>query len=352
MGHALAQFLAQKISDETGDAVETIVSHEEFYPELLLLAEDMKRGLSSKQSSKNVLMYGGERIRAEVTRDEFDHLTRPLLDRTIEMTRGVLDRAAQKSLPGPRKILLVGGSTYMPQVEERMKREFPHLDLRQIDPNQIVAKGAALYGLKTMLEDEAIRIINESSGADRQIDDIQSGNRSQVEQALAQAGEQFGLAPQAAVSLGGQRVNNVTSRSFGIQVHIEELRQTRVHNMVHVDERVPCDRAETFPTLENGQSSVDIVIFENEMRTDKDHPLVEEGSCTELAKVQLDFGGPFPKGSPIEVTFRLSGDGLLDVNARHKDTGKEVDVHLVVKGVISDDAAREAAREIASLAVT
>ena len=149
---ALAQFLAQKVSEETGEAVEAIVGHEEFYPELLLLAEDMKKGLSSKQSAKNVLMYGGERIRAEVTREEFDNLTRHLLDRTIEMTRSVLDRAVQKSLPPPCKILLVGGSTYMPQVEERIKREFPQLEIRQQDPNQIVAKGAALWA-----EDDAGR---------------------------------------------------------------------------------------------------------------------------------------------------------------------------------------------------
>ncbi len=141
---ALAQFLAQKVSEETGEAVEAIIGHEEFYPELLLLAEDMKKGLSSKQSAKNVLMYGGERIRAEVTREEFDNLTRHLLDRTIEMARSVLDRTVEKSLPAPRKILLVGGSTYMPQVEERIKREFPQLEIRQQDPNQIVAKGAAV----------------------------------------------------------------------------------------------------------------------------------------------------------------------------------------------------------------
>ncbi len=131
-----------------------------------------------------------------------------------------------------------------------------------------------------------------------------------------------------------------------------KLKQMRVHNMVHVDDRVPCDITQTFGTLEDRQSSVDIVIFENEIRTDGREPLVEEGSCIQLAKALLDLGGPFPKGSPINVTFQLSPDGILDVLARHKDTGKEVDVHLEVKGVISDDAAKEAAKEVASLAVT
>ena len=211
----MAQFLIQKVSEETGESPDDITADAEFYADLLLVAEHAKQTLTSREVAKEPLMYGGERIRAEITRDEFNDITRHLLDRTIETTRSVVDRAAMDSeMNSPTKILLVGGSTFMPQVKERLQQEFPDLPISQQDPNQIVAKGAAIFGLKMVLEDKAIEIINERGG--KEIDDITDADRGAVEDALAKAGQEFGLAPNAAVDLGSTIVTNVTSRSFGI----------------------------------------------------------------------------------------------------------------------------------------
>jgi molecular chaperone DnaK (HSP70) len=348
----VAQFLAQKVAEETGDSVESVIGDKEFYAQLLLTAEDMKKKLTSAKTAKEPLLYGGSRVRAEVSREDFDRVTRQWLDRTVAITKTVLDRvAANPTMRAPTKILLVGGSTYMPQVQERLAQEFPSLELKQQDPNQIVAKGAAIFGLKMVLEDKAIEIINERAPAGKTVDNMDSVSESARASAYAKAGESYGLASNAAIELGTQTVGNVTSRSFGLQVYVERLKAMRIANLVHVDDSVPLNVTKTFGTMENSQTSVNIVIFENEMRTTDSENLVEELSCKRLAEASLDLAGPYPKGSPIDVSFRLSPDGLLDILARHTDTGKEVEVHLKVEGAMSAEEVAKSKSHVAGLAV-
>jgi molecular chaperone DnaK (HSP70) len=239
----------------------------------------------------------------------------------------------------------------MPQVQERLAQEFPSLELKQQDPNQIVAKGAAIFGLKMVLEDKAIEIINERAPAGKTVDNMDSVSESARASAYAKAGESYGLASNAAIELGTQTVGNVTSRSFGLQVYVERLKAMRIANLVHVDDSVPLNVTKTFGTMENSQTSVNIVIFENEMRTTDSENLVEELSCKRLAEASLDLAGPYPKGSPIDVSFRLSPDGLLDILARHTDTGKEVEVHLKVEGAMSAEEVAKSKSHVAGLAV-
>jgi molecular chaperone DnaK (HSP70) len=349
----LTQVFAHEVAKETGADVEEVTGNAEFYAELLLVAEDTKKRLTSNKTAKQVLVYGGERIRVEVTREEFDAATKQLLDRTIELTRTVIDRAkADSRMTPPRRILLVGGSTYMPQVRERIEQEFPGLEIKQQDPNLIVAKGAAIYGLKMLLEDTAIEIINKGARAGEAIDNIQDANETTKKAALAKAGEIFGLPPAEAVELGSKVVGNVTSRSFGVKAFVEKLGAERISNLVHVDDRVPISVTRTFGTLEDRQSSVSIKIFENEVRTNESDPLVEELSCILLAEAELDLGGPFPKNSPIEVKFQLSADGILDVTAKHTATGRKIDVQMKVTGVMSDEEVDKARSAVKGLAVS
>ncbi|EDL59220.1 Hsp70 family protein [Gimesia maris] len=347
----LAQFLAQKVAEETGESVDDILGDGEFYADLLLMAEEAKRTLSTRETAKQVLLYGGERIKTEVTRDEFNDLTRHLLDRTIEITKTVFERAeSNTSLPVPKRILLVGGSTYMPQVKQRIEQEFPGLDIRQQDPNQIVAKGAAIFGLKMVLEDKAIEIFNEGS-SESPTSTLVEMDEDAKNEALAEAGKIIGLAPTAAVDLGSKLITNVTSRSFGLRAY-NELNQVIVSNMIHVDDQLPRTVQREFYTMEEGQSSVEIALLENEIRTSENDTDVDETSCIALEQAILDLGGPFPKGSPIGVTFKLSPDGILQVIAEHLDTGRSIPIERKVEGLMSDDEVSEAKSKMTGLAVS
>ncbi len=348
---ALADFFVLKVSEETGTDPVDIRNDLEFYADLLLISEEAKKTLTNKQTAKHVLMFGGERIRVEITREEFNSITKTLLDETMEITRSVINRAEEKSeMKSPNTILLVGGSTFMPQVEARIAAEFPSLEIKRHDPNQIVAKGAALFGLKTLLEDHAIEIYNENSGGNAaKLSEI---DEDQKRVALEKAGERLGLAPARAVDLGGTVVANVTSRSFGMKAYITTLQEMKIANLIHVDDTVPADVTQQFETMENNQTDVEIVIFENEIRSNAENSYCDESSSILLADAMLNLGGPFPKGSPIDVTFKLSPDGLLDVVAKHSQTGNKVDVQLRVQGVMSKEEFRRAKSAITGVAIS
>lgn len=115
-------------------------------------AEKAKKSLTSKKTTDVRLKLSAGKANFEVTREEFEEATKSLLDRTIETTRKVKGQAEEKGKK-ITKILLVGGSSYMPQVQERLVTEFPDLEVpNPMDPNMAVSKGAAYYGKKILNE--------------------------------------------------------------------------------------------------------------------------------------------------------------------------------------------------------
>src|SRR5205823_14290244 len=96
--------------------------------------------------------HAGQQARVELERAKFEEITRHLLDRTIELTREMLADAQAKGHTKFDKIILVGGATRMPQVQNRIVAEFG-VEPEVFDPDEAVAKGAALFGLKESLED-------------------------------------------------------------------------------------------------------------------------------------------------------------------------------------------------------
>lgn len=113
-------------------------------------AEKAKKALTQTSSTDVHLRLSVGRKDLEVSRQEFESATKELLDRTIETTRRVKEQAEEKGSK-ISKILLVGGSSYMPQVQERLISEFPDLEVpNPMDPNMAVSKGAAYYGKKIL----------------------------------------------------------------------------------------------------------------------------------------------------------------------------------------------------------
>ena len=144
---AVVAYFAERFESETGTAADALTSDHEAYQELLNAAERCKKSLSNRESVVEAVRFGGERARVELTRETFNRITAPYLERTLELTQQVLDKAREKGQDRIDRLLLVGGSTYMPQVIESVKKRFP-IEIRQYDPNQAVAKGAAIFGFK------------------------------------------------------------------------------------------------------------------------------------------------------------------------------------------------------------
>ena len=139
----IRDYVVQQYCEKTGEQSDAIYDDPILCGELELNAETAKKHLSIKLKTKVKLK--GEKI--EVTRELFNQMTAGKLESTIKYTQFTMAEAAKKGVSQYDKILLAGGSTYMPQVKERLMIEFPTIPIEFCDPNLCVAKGAAIYGL-------------------------------------------------------------------------------------------------------------------------------------------------------------------------------------------------------------
>ena len=343
----VAEWFAEKFSEEHGTKVEKLMSSAETWQEFLALAEKAKKSLTARTKQTTRLTHGTDRSRVELTREEFDIITVGQLGETIRFTERVLKTAKEKGRDKIDKILLVGGSTYMPQVKQRLSKEFPSIsDIRLLDPNQAVAKGAAMFGYKCHLDDEVIKKAAEETGTD--VSDVTKLSEDVRERAEASVAAAEGLQLNTMQSLTRKSIQNVTSKSFGIQTQIEPGKLA-CKNMVVADDKVPAEKTDTFFTVVDGQSSVLIVLLENTQRTEG---AVDLDRCKEIGSASLNFTRHLPKGSPLEVRFCLSGDGLLSVQSKDLTTGGELDLDVETAAVLSADEVEQKKRNIGAIAVS
>ncbi len=346
----LATAFAERFSKEHGTRAGDLKDSDETWQELLALAEDAKKSLTSKAKHVTRVTYGTNRSRIEMTRGEFDTITGHRLENTITLTKNVLDTAKDKGQATIDGILLVGGSTYMPQIKERLTKEFPLVnDIRLLDPNQAVAKGAALFGYKCYLDDEIMKKIAEEAG--NQVADVTTANVPDVlrERAEATVAADHGLQLSQMQNLTRKAIENVTSKSFGVvAVDSANNRREYVENLVVVNEKVPRETSKEFNTVAENQTSVNLRCMENKL----DGQEVDLDVCTEIGTATLKFARALPRNSPIKVSFSLSADGLLSVRASDLTTGGEIDITIETAAILSSDELREKKARSTSIAVT
>jgi molecular chaperone DnaK len=331
---AIAEYFADRFEAETGTSSDALMDDLETFQALLNSAEAGKVKLSSRQSMIDKVQHDGERARIELTRDKFDEITEPLLNSTIRKTEELLETAKDKGYDRVDKILLVGGSTYMPQVQKAIEARFP-FEVRQFDPNQAVAKGAALFGYKCFLQkqiDIKVRdILGKAEGEDVNTEMVSEDVAEQVKQEVAQ---EQGLALAGLKKLVEPTIRNVTSKSFGIIV-VDENDQEQLANLVVVDDPVPCTVTREFPTHSDGQTGALLRCRENLSRVGPGAGAVALSEVTsETGDAELEFGRPLPRGSLVEITFALGEDGLLLVTGRDKTTGAAIEANFTTDAIM------------------
>ena len=335
---SVATWFAEKFSEEHGTNKSELRDSEETWQDLLGLAEAAKRALTSKTRHVTRVTHGTDRSRIELTREEFDNITRSWLENTIMLTRSVLDEARAKGRDKIDKILLVGGSTYMPQVQERLKEEFPSIpDIGLLDPNQAVAKGAAVFGYKCFLDDAIMKKVSEQTDGDVSGVPLTAVPTEVRQRAEASVAVDQGLQLAQMQNLTRKTVQNVTSKSFGL-VALDNERKECVSNLIVAQSKVPVEVTKTFITADENQDSVDVVCMENTL-SQKDHVDIE--NSTEVGRSRLSFARSLPKGSPVVFRFSLSPDGLLSVHGTDPTTGGEVDLAIQTASILSADEVEE-----------
>ncbi|MCP4702254.1 MAG: Hsp70 family protein [Gammaproteobacteria bacterium] len=339
----VVRYLVEQFQEQTG-MDEDILEDPETWQSLQLSAEKAKKTLSQREKAPIAVTHGGERAKIELTREKFEELTRDLLERTITLARDMLAEARKKGYNAFDEILLVGGSIRMPQVAARVKQEFS-IEPKIFDPDEAVAKGAAIYGWKLSVNDELIKRIADETGktTEEVQQDADSGkiNEEIMEKASQEVADDTGFTL-AAVKRSGVKIRNVTSKSFGIVVTmtLDSGEKEAVANLVLKNTTVPIEATQTFSTLVAEQENVAIKIMENEVSEET----LELNQAIEIGTAVLELPPGLPKHSPIEITFRLNEEGRLDMQAREVTDNRTVSASVETSSLIQGEEL-EAAKE-------
>ena len=344
----VAEWFAEKFSAEHGVKMGSLMSSVETWQEWLALAEKAKKSLTARTKHRARLTHGTQRSMVELTREEFDSITGAQLETTVMATKNVLKHAREKGRNKIDKVLLVGGSTYMPQVQERLRQEFPSIpDIRLLDPNQAVAKGAAVYGYKCHLEDEVKKKVAQETGTEVEtVNELPEPVRQRAEASVA-ANEGLQLAQMQVLTR--KTIQNVSSKSFGVQLTDKYTGKPYVHNLISADDKVPSEISQTFSTFEDGQTEVALVCFENILR---EKGRVEIEASAEIGRASMRFARPLPGNSPVEVQFSLTTDGLLSVQARDLTTGAEAEIEIETAAILSAEELENSKRRSTEMVVS
>jgi len=345
---AIVMYLAEQFREQTGEPSDPL-DDPEVLNDLFLQAERGKKTLTQREKAPFRVTHAGKQARVELDRAKFEQITRELMDRTLKLAREMLDDARAKGRERFDKIILVGGSTRMPQVRSRIVEEFG-LEPESFDPDESVAKGAALFGLKESLQEGVQEVLAADREGDADRDegpiDLSMVPEEEVAEALDRLEKQLGFTLTGPVrELVGTKIVNVLSKSLGVVARDEGGREVVV-TILPRNTEVPFERSTDFGTDADDQAAVDVRVMAGE------RDAAEPADCQEVGVATLNLPERLPARSPIRVKFCINRDGRLNVAAVDLTAGGSIDVDFQTEAVMDSSEVEERSTALRLLTVS
>ena len=267
------------------------------YQDIQLNAISAKESLSQRQKARIVCNYNGKSSRVELTREKFHELTNDLVQRCSALC-GVVLSEAQMTWEDIDVVLLVGGSTRMPMIQEMITEiSGKEINPQEVNPDDAVALGAA------------------SRATLRQIEEGTSGTSdTTLTEDIPDAVKDRFIGPGGALTVS---VIDGATHNLGL-TPINERREQYVHVMIPKMTPVPCEVEDTFGTVYEDQREVLIEVVQGlEQGQLKDE--IFQFEDVKLGEFTLELPHGLPEGSPIHVTYKYNLDQTLEVIATGPD---------------------------------